>query len=416
MRHLWLLWLNAAWSWMPPSCETTGCFRPCSCLLPYSATPLFRLYFKWEALWGEVCPSTSSLSMSRWPADSCTPTSSWKTLRTGGLCPIPNFSGLNTFFLLQSSTWRPSPLFCRFGGWCHWISEMLICIYRSTPVNGSIFGVPPRTQQGSWLYFNGRFSLLVYALPQSFYHTPGSCRGPLASVGMYLVPVYNIDDILHGQASANQVARTCNLTQFPLSLQARVCHRPPEVDPHPVSGDDLSWGPDQHSQGSGFSLPGQTETLVYATQELLDLTQISAQWLLASCHVPVPLCILHHHLLSNILRDHFDMRVDCPQSWSLDIADHPGIWGSQGPCIREALFNLPLPLMSSWQSHPCMDRGSSAVPWQPVECGWVINFLSISLFLMLETVFLTLDRFHESYSVVSEVKHLSDCGPHIGPQ
>ncbi len=27
-------------------------------------------------------------------------------------------------------------------------------------------------------------------------------------------------------------------------------------------------GPDQHSQGSGFSLPGQTETLVYATQEL----------------------------------------------------------------------------------------------------------------------------------------------------
>ena len=79
--------------------------------------------------------------------------------------------------------------------------------------------------------------------------------------------------------------------QSPLSLQAQVYHKPPEVSPCPFSGDVPSQGLFNTARGGGggwgegkkgiFPSPTWTETIMYASQdlELLGLTQIPAQCL-----------------------------------------------------------------------------------------------------------------------------------------
>ncbi len=87
------------------------------------------------------------------------------TKHTGGFCPILNLRGLNSLYELSSSTWKPSPLFCRVftkvGGWCRWIPRTPICMCRYTPVTGAIFGLLSGTKQWNSLSINGKFSLLA---------------------------------------------------------------------------------------------------------------------------------------------------------------------------------------------------------------------------------------------------------------
>ncbi len=70
------------------------------------------------------------------------------------------------------------------------------------------------------------------------------------------------------------------------------------------------------ARGLVFPSPARTETIIHATQGLLGLSQVSAlrlhqvTGLLASCHALVPLCMFHLCPLLNLLRDHFNMRVD----------------------------------------------------------------------------------------------------------
>ena len=84
--------------------------------------------------------------------------------------------------------------------------------------------------------------------PQKFYQTHLHLQG-------CLMHPYS-DGIFHAQMSANQAAHTRNLT---LCWHSRLglC-KPPEVDPHPVSGDAPSQGFDWHAIGMIF--PSLTQT------------------------------------------------------------------------------------------------------------------------------------------------------------
>ncbi len=76
------------------------------------------------------------------------------------------------FFILPSSAWRLSSLFCRVftkvGGWCCWTSSTPICMYWFTPATGHIFGLLPGTCQGAQCLL----ALLVFT-QQSYCHSTG---------------------------------------------------------------------------------------------------------------------------------------------------------------------------------------------------------------------------------------------------
>ncbi len=109
-----------------------------------------------------------------------------------------------------------------------------------------------------------------------------------------------------------------------MSLQARVCHTPPEVSPCPVSGDAQVilglWS--TLTRGWSFLPLARTETIVHAAQGLLGLIQVSAvclrqvTGLLASCHALVHLCMIRLHPLTILLRDHFTWGWIALPSWS----------------------------------------------------------------------------------------------------
>ncbi len=86
------------------------------------------------------------------------------TKRTGGFHPILSLHGFNSFigvtkFRMETLSSILQGLH-KVGGWCRWISRMLICMYRYT-VSGDIFGLLSGTRQGSSLFTNGKFSLLA---------------------------------------------------------------------------------------------------------------------------------------------------------------------------------------------------------------------------------------------------------------
>ncbi len=72
------------------------------------------------------------------------------------------------------------------------------------------------------------------------------------------------------------------------------------------------------ARGLVFPFPAQTVMIVHADQGLLGLTQIFALCLcqgtgiMASCHTLVPMCLFCLRPFLTLMRDHFNMRVDCP--------------------------------------------------------------------------------------------------------
>ncbi len=125
-----------------------------------------------------------------------------------------------------------------------------------------------------------------------------------------------IDDIFHTQASASQTARTRDISLhchfklgFIINLK-KLTLVPSQVMLHLGALINTA-------SGLFFPTLSQTEKIIHATQGLLGLTQISAlclhqvTGLLACCHALVLLCMFRLHPLSNLPRDHIDMRVDC---------------------------------------------------------------------------------------------------------
>ncbi len=71
------------------------------------------------------------------------------------------------------------------------------------------------------------------------YKTHGSCSGPPASAGMSHVSLHQ------WYLPWSGIRQPCNLHSLLrtlLSLQTGFCLKPPEVGPHPISGDAPSWG------------------------------------------------------------------------------------------------------------------------------------------------------------------------------
>ncbi len=122
-----------------------------------------------------------------------------------------------------------------------------------------------------------------------------------------------IDNIFHTQASASHTACTRDISlscHFKLGFIINL--KKSGLVPSQVM---LHLGA-LMARGLVFPSPAWTETIIHATQALLDLTQVSAlrlrqvTGLLGSCHVLVPLYMFRLRPLSILLRGHFDMRVD----------------------------------------------------------------------------------------------------------
>ena len=166
-----------------------------------------------------------------------------------------------------------------------------------------------------------------------------------------------IDDIFHAQASANQTARTRDISLhchfklgFIINLKKSALV-PSQVMLHLGALIDTA-------RGLVFPFMARTETIIHATQGLLGLSQVSAlclrqvTGLLASCHTFVPLCMFRLRPLSNLFRDHFDMRVDHTSK----------LIPLSSPVIRSAL--------EFWL---CQDLVSQGVPLQPLPPTYVLT-------------------------------------------
>ncbi len=151
-----------------------------------------------------------------------------------------------------------------------------------------------------------------------------------------------------------------------------------------------------------FPSQARTERIIHATQALLDLTQISAlrlrqvTGLLASCHTLVPLCMFHLHPLSNLPKDHFDMRVD--RTSKLIPLSSPVIWSALEVWSRRDLVSQGVPLQPLPPTH-ILTTDTSTYGWGAV-CApltargvWSSDQSSLHInFLELETVFLALNK------------------------
>ncbi len=166
-----------------------------------------------------------------------------------------------------------------------------------------------------------------------------------------------IDDIFHAQASANQSARTRDISlrcHFKLGFIINL--KKSALVPSQVML-DLGALIDT-ARGLVFPSPARTETIIHATRALLDLTQVSAlrlrqvTGLLASCHALFPLCMFRLRPLSTLLRDHFDMRVDGTSK----------------------LIPLSSPvILSTLEFWSCRDLVSQGIPLQPLPPSHVLT-------------------------------------------
>ena len=115
--------------------------------------------------------------------------------------------------------------------WCHWISRMPIYMCQFCPA-GDIFSLHPGTRQGSLLFINGKVLLFGPATtPRSFTKLTCICKD--ASCIHTVMTPSMLRCLPTRQPTQNLTLRW----HFRLGL----C-KPPEVDPHPISGDAPSQG------------------------------------------------------------------------------------------------------------------------------------------------------------------------------
>ncbi len=203
--------------------------------------------------------------------------------------------------------------------------------------------------------------------PQSFYETLGSSSSTLASAGMSDVSVHrrhfpaSQPASTFSSQSANQTARTRDISlhcHFKLGFIINLMKSalvPSRVMLHLGALIDTA-------RGLIFKFPAWTEMIIHATRALLDLTQVSAlclsqvTGLLAFCHALGPLYMFLLHPLSNLLRDHFNMREDrtsklipCHLQWSGQLWNfgHAGILSGSPHGWRAVCSPLPARGVSS---------------------------------------------------------------------
>ncbi len=178
--------------------------------------------------------------------------------------------------------------------------------------------------------------------------------------------------------------------QSMLSLQAGFYHKHQEVGPCPVSGNAPLGSSDRYSQGIGLSIPRSDRNDSSSNSGLsrpnpgLCSTPASgdrAACILPSCHAQVPLCMFRLHPLSNLVRDHFDMRVDCTSK--LIPLSSPVIRSALEFWSRRDLVSQGVPLHILPPTHVLM-TDASTYGWVAVcgpltarGCGQAISLLSI---------------------------------------
>ena len=120
--------------------------------------------------------------------------------------------------MFRSSVWRPSVLFCkvftRVGGWCRWISGMLICMCQYTCSTGGTFVCSPECGGGGGLIVYQCKVLNSYWLS---HHHPASLpnsRPPVAAhLDLLECLMYPwINDIFYAQAPLGQVSSAHDLS------------------------------------------------------------------------------------------------------------------------------------------------------------------------------------------------------------
>ncbi len=216
-----------------------------------------------------------------------------------------------------------------------------------------------------------------------------------------------IGDIFHAQASASQTARTHDISLhchfklgFIINLKKSALV-PLQLMLHLGALIDTA-------RGLVFPSLARTEMIIHATQGLLGLTQVSAlrlhqvTGLLASCHALVPLCMSRFRPLSNLLRYHFDMRVD--HTSKLISLSSPVIWSALKFWSCRDLVSQGIPLQPLPPTH-VLTMDASTYGWGAI-CGpltargvWSSNQSSLHInFLELETVFSFLRLFFELFS------------------
>ena len=153
--------------------------------------------------------------------------------------------------------------------------------------------------------------------PQRFYRTLGSVSSPLASAGMSDVPVHQKHFPCTGVSQPDSAHPR---HRSPLSLQSGFYHKPQEADLCPVSGNAPFGSYDQNGQGIGFSIPS-------SNRDDNSCNSGNVRRNPGPCFTPssgdravgvLPCSCSPVHVssssLSNLLRDHFDMRVHAPRS------------------------------------------------------------------------------------------------------
>ncbi len=92
--------------------------------------------------------------------------------------------------------------------------------------------------------------------------------------------------------------------------------------------------------------------------------------LLAACHSLVPLCMLHLHLLSILLRDHFDIRVN--QLTKLIPLSSPVVQSCMYLVFwsQRKLVSQEVPLQPPALSHHVLTTGASNYGWVVVCSPW----------------------------------------------
>ncbi len=214
--------------------------------------------------------------------------------------------------------------------------------------------------------------LIVYqwkVLPFGLATAPRLFTKLLAPLGAHLhlhgcLMYLNIDNIFHAQVSASQTASTCDISLcchcklgFIINLKKSALVSS-QVMLHLGALFDMA-------RGLVFPSPAWTETIIHATQALLDLTQVSAlrlhqvTGLLASCHALVPLCMFRLHPLSNLPPTHILTMDTSTYGWGVVCGPlmAKGVWSSDHSSLHINFLELEeIPEVAAWRSRPGSDR------------------------------------------------------------